>query len=200
MLSLFSNLPGLLAFAAALVLAISVHEFAHAWVADRLGDPTPRQNGRVTLNPLAHLDPIGSLMLLVVGFGWGRPVIINPRNFSQPAWDELLVALAGPASNAILAALAGFAARSFAVDSLSFALIFLFIQINVLLLLFNLIPVPPLDGSKILRPLLGEEGMRSLELISLPLILGLLLVLQVTPAGELLSSLTATMTAFFIQR
>ena len=87
----------------ALVISLSVHEFAHAWVSDRLGDPTARQLGRVTLNPKAHIDPLGMLLLVVAGFGWGRPVPFNPLNLKYPKRDSALIALAGPASNFMLA-------------------------------------------------------------------------------------------------
>ncbi len=139
-------------FVVSIVLAITIHEFAHAWTADRLGDDTPRLMGRVTLNPLAHLDPIGSVAFILLGFGWGRPVIYNPMRLSHKI-DELWIALAGPISNILLAivlnALA-FATRQYNIsffnaDVLSFAA-----QINVFLAAFNMLPIPPLDGSSII--------------------------------------------------
>jgi hypothetical protein len=102
--SLFSNPVQAITVILALVVAITIHEFAHAWTADRLGDDTPRLQGRVTLSPLAHLDPMGSIMMLLVGFGWGKPVIYNPMRLSRKS-DELLIALAGPISNLLLATL-----------------------------------------------------------------------------------------------
>lgn len=194
----FSNIISFLAFAAALVVGISIHEYAHALAADRLGDNTPRSHGRLTINPVAHLDPLGTVMLLVAGFGWGKPVPINPHAFQRPAVDELLVALAGPASNGILAAALGLLFQFIGDQSLFGQFLMLLIQINVLLMLFNLIPIPPLDGSKILRVILGEDAFRSLEAISLPLIIGLLLLLRTTELGNLLSDGVATLTRFFL--
>ena len=157
------NLPTLIARIFVLLTAFAVHEFAHAWVADRFGDSTPRSMGRLTLNPLAHLDPIGSLMLIFVGFGWAKPVPINPYALSRrsPA-ATMWVSLAGPGSNLIMALIAaipfqlGLVSISGAtinpgsvLPSLSFFL-FEFVYINLLLMLFNLIPIAPLDGEKVL--------------------------------------------------
>src|SRR5512138_263114 len=100
------NLPSVRELAILLpvfLLALTIHEFAHGWVAHRLGDPTARLEGRLTLNPLAHLDPIGTLAILLIGFGWARPVPVDPRRFRQPRRDAVLVAAAGPASNLLLA-------------------------------------------------------------------------------------------------
>lgn len=141
-----------------LVIAFSVHEFSHAFVADRLGDNTPRSQGRLTLNPAAHLDLMGSIMLLLAGFGWAKPVQINPYALQRrsPA-GVMWVSLAGPASNLLLAALAAIPLRfnwvpfSFGTDILPSLYYFLleFLSINLLLMLFNLIPLAPLDGEKI---------------------------------------------------
>lgn len=165
----------LIARVVVLVVAFTVHEFAHAWTADRFGDPTPRTQGRLTLNPLAHLDPIGSLLLLVTGFGWAKPVMINPyalerRNPAAP----MLVAAAGPASNFLLAALAalpvrlGLVAVSLRGGELlptAFQLLDAFIYINLLLMLFNLIPIAPLDGEKVLTYFLPRSGQAFMEQI-----------------------------------
>lgn len=186
-------------FLLALVGAVTVHEFAHAFVADRLGDPTARHAGRITLNPLAHLDPMGSIMLLIAGFGWGKPVPIQPRNFSSPAIDELLVALAGPGSNLIQAIVLGALARSLALSQPELAsLLVLGIELNIILMLFNLLPVPPLDGSKLLRPFLGEEAFRTLESLSLPLVIGLFLILQTTSLGVMLSEAAQQLTTWIL--
>jgi len=180
-----------------LAIAISIHEASHAFVANLLGDPTAKYQGRMTLNPLAHLDPIGTILLLLVGFGWGKPVPVNPQYFSRPAIDELLVALAGPASNFLIAGVFGLFAQIAGTGS--FALILaVVVQINVLLMLFNLIPIPPLDGSKVFRVLLGERAFRLLELYSLPLIFGLLIILQVSPLGNALSTGVSQLTGFFL--
>lgn len=157
-----------------LVVAFTIHEFAHAWVADRFGDMTPRQHGRLTLNPIVHLDVFGSLMLLVAGFGWAKPVPINPyvlRSRSRAAL--MLVALAGPMSNLLLAVLAaipfqlGLLTPQFptgVIPSLSM-LLTQFIFINLVLMLFNLIPIAPLDGDKILDFFLPSEWSYRLDSI-----------------------------------
>lgn len=141
-----------------LVIAIAIHEFAHAKVADLFGDTTPRMNGRVTLNPLAHLDPIGSIMMIFVGFGWGKPVPVNPYALNRRSPAALMwVSLAGPLSNLLLAILAavplrlGLASPVQLQSSLPSSEFFLnqFIFINLFLMLFNLVPIAPLDGDKI---------------------------------------------------
>lgn len=150
--------PAILPYlAVALIVAATVHEFAHAYVADRLGDPTPRAMGRLTLNPLAHLDPIGSLMILLVGFGWAKPVQINPANFADWRRDSILVALAGPLANVTLVFLLGLPLKLGAVETTGDVLAGLLgwsLQINAMLAVFNLVPIPPLDGSRVLVGLL----------------------------------------------
>lgn len=151
------NLPMIVTYVVTLVIAITLHEFAHAYVADRLGDPTPRMNGRVTLNPLAHLDPIGTLMMIFAHFGWGRPVPINPYALGRrtPA-GVMWVSLAGPVTNFLLAVLGAVPLRlgwaspiplqNFLPSSMGFLDAFVFT--NLFLALFNLIPIAPLDGEK----------------------------------------------------
>ncbi|MFZ2153025.1 MAG: site-2 protease family protein [Microgenomates group bacterium] len=139
-----------LIFFVGLIIAITIHEFSHAFTADYFGDPTPRSYGRVTLNPLAHLDPLGTLMLFVAHFGWGKPVPVDPYNLSKR--EDILVALAGPASNLLLACLLAVVIRFV---PLSF--IAIFIQTNIVLAVFNLLPIPPLDGSKIFLNILPEN-------------------------------------------
>mgnify|MGYP004542616397 FL=1 len=156
LVALLLTLPGV-------IIAITFHEFAHAFAADKLGDDTPRRQGRLTLNPLAHIDPVGFLMLIFVHFGWGKPVEINPTNFNRKrsmTAQEAIVALAGPVMNilvAIILTVILFSVVTFApVFSISTAgsLIVLALQmavaVNVGLGVFNLVPLPPLDGSKIL--------------------------------------------------
>jgi Zn-dependent protease len=143
-----------------LLIAFTFHEFAHAWTADRFGDDTPRLYGRLTLNPIAHLDFLGSLMLITVGFGWAKPVPINPRRLREHSTAApMLVALSGPLSNFALAILGAFPLRlglvvptaarvSFFPTPYQFLLYFVFTNLG--LMLFNLIPLPPLDGEEIL--------------------------------------------------
>ncbi len=192
MLNFLPSLPDLITYGIILLTAFPVHEFAHAWTADRFGDNTPRANGRLTLNPLAHLDPIGSLMMILAGFGWAKPVPINPyvlqrRSSAAP----MLVSLAGPMSNFLMAILAAVPFRLGLVSvhniiQLSGSILpniptflFIFIYINLLLMLFNLIPLFPLDGEKVLDYLLPPSGARILENIRPygPMILMVLLFL-----------------------
>jgi Zn-dependent protease len=138
----------------ALLIALTVHEYAHAAVADSLGDPTPRYMGRLTMNPLSHLDPIGTLMLLVAGFGWAKPVQITSRYFNNVPRALMAVAFAGPGANFFLAFLATFllGALNFAgLVSVGVYSFLYWVQLyNVWFGLFNLLPLPPLDGSKVL--------------------------------------------------
>jgi len=135
------------------MFALSFHEFAHAWMAEKCGDNTAAKMGRLTLNPMAHLDVMGSLMILFVGFGWAKPVPVAGRNLRNPRTDMMKVAAAGPASNLLLAMVAGMVLRimngtGLLTDSI-FILLIYFTRINIALAVFNLIPVAPLDGSQI---------------------------------------------------
>ncbi len=133
-----------------LIFSLCFHEFSHGYMAYHLGDHTAAQNGRLTLNPIAHLDPIGSLMILFVGFGWAKPVPVNPVNFSNPREDMMKVAFAGPASNLILAFIGGLIMRFVNMTGIMQSEIFIqilyfFVFINISLAIFNLIPVAPLS-------------------------------------------------------
>jgi len=135
------------------MFALSFHEFAHAWMAEKCGDNTAAKMGRLTLNPMAHLDMMGSLMILFVGFGWAKPVPVDGRNLRNPRTDMMKVAAAGPVSNLLLAMVAGMVLRfmngtGLLTDSI-FILLIYFTRINIALAVFNLIPVAPLDGSQI---------------------------------------------------
>ena len=144
----------------ALVFSLSFHEFAHAWMAYRLGDNTAAHLGRLTLNPMSHLDPIGSLALLLMGFGWAKPVPVDSRYLGNPKQDMVKVAAAGPISNIILAVVAALVLRLlFSIDLLTDNIktfLIIFMQINITLAVFNLLPVSPLDGSQILTPFLEK--------------------------------------------
>jgi Zn-dependent protease len=168
------NAPTIISRLITLVIALSVHEFAHAWTANFFGDDTPRLHGRLTLNPLAHLDPIGSLMLIVAGFGWAKPVPINPYTLQRRSGSATMwVSLAGPLSNLFLAGLAAIPLRlgvvpfSISAGLLPSAYLFLriFIQINLLLMLFNLIPLAPLDGEKAAQYLFPASWVSFLDTI-----------------------------------
>jgi Zn-dependent protease len=170
----------------AFLFAISVHESAHAWMANRLGDPTARMLGRVSLNPIKHVDPIGTVLLPLIAMlthlpviGWAKPTPVDPRNFKNPVRDDILTSVAGPVSNFIVAtgatillaalavivpdgrllvrgAIAGFMQENAALTPVVL-LLYEFLVINVLLAVFNLIPVPPLDGSHVLRHFLPDN-------------------------------------------
>ena len=160
---IFSNIDSqiIVLLIPALVFSLSFHEFAHAWMAYRLGDSTAARMGRLTLNPMSHLDPIGSLALLLMGFGWAKPVPVDPRYLKNPRQDMVKVAAAGPISNIILAIIAAFVLRLlFETDLLSNSVktfFIIFMQINITLAVFNLLPVSPLDGSQILSPFLENK-------------------------------------------
>jgi len=158
----FPDLHSIALMLPAIVLGLTFHEFAHGWVAYRLGDPTPRYLGRLTINPAAHIDPIGLLLLFIAGFGWAKPVPVNPYNFRCDIKQGMLVvALAGPATNMLLAVVAAVVFGMLAGLQLPYfrEIMQYIIQINVVLAVFNLIPIPPLDGSKILAGVLpGRQG------------------------------------------
>ena len=132
-----------------LLFALVFHEFSHGWVANKLGDPTAKNQGRLTLNPMAHLDPIGSMMILFVGFGWAKPVPVDSRYLANPRMDMMKIAFAGPASNLLLAFLGGILIRMTGYAGPLTSMLILFTQINISLAVFNMIPIPPLDGSQI---------------------------------------------------
>lgn len=165
---MFDDIGILIAGIPAIIIAMVVHEYSHARVAYALGDYTPQLQGRLTLNPVAHVDPIGLLMLFIVHFGWAKPVQINPMNFSNPRRDDILVSLAGPASNLITA----FIFTIMLVLMVKFHIPFsegllvvfkLIIIYNINFAIFNMLPIPPLDGSHILRNVLPYEMARAYE-------------------------------------
>ncbi len=156
MMEMVAGLPGL-------IMALALHEYAHARAAVAMGDFTPRLMGRLTLNPMAHIDPIGLVLLLVARFGWAKPVVINPNNFRDRKKGEILVALAGPAMNLLLAFLA-LAVMILCTHTLRLemsyglrSVLWLIVIYNINFAVFNLIPLPPLDGSRILMAVLPYE-------------------------------------------
>lgn len=163
----------------AFVVAITIHEAAHAWMADRLGDPTPRMTGRLSLNPLVHYDPIGTTLLLVlvimralgvpvIPFGWAKPVQFDPYNLENPRRDTALISIAGPFSNLSLAIILSVFLKlfssSFSLLSFGTAILIPLIILNVVLAIFNLIPIHPLDGGKVLVGLLPAEQAREADI------------------------------------
>ncbi len=171
-----------------LLFALVFHEFSHAWVANKLGDPTARYAGRLTLNPIAHLDPIGGLMILFVGFGWAKPVPVDLRYLKKPREDMMKIAFAGPASNLLLAFIAGAILRTGYVQGSMAMMIILFTQINIMLAVFNMIPVSPLDGSQIFSGLLirtNPDLVRNLQIYGPQILLGAILIGYLTPISPI---------------
>ena len=150
----------------ALIIALSIHELCHGLAAYKFGDSTAKRDGRLSLNPIRHLDPVGLIFILVVGFGWAKPVMVNPFNLRNPRVDMAFIAVAGPVSNFVLAFLAMFLLHlSYRLGIYQihvFSAILVFSQINIMLGLFNMLPIPPLDGSKVIAGLLPESVYRSL--------------------------------------
>jgi len=162
-----------------LVFALVFHEFSHAWVANKLGDPTARYSGRLTLNPLAHLDPFGSLMILFVGFGWAKPVPVDSRYLANPRVDMMKIAFAGPAANLLLAFVGGTIIRTGLVSGSITLMLLLFTQINIMLAVFNMIPIPPLDGSQIFSSIMMRrypELVYKLQMYGPQILLGLIMI------------------------
>ncbi len=169
-----------------LLYSIIIHELAHGWVAYRLGDPTAKWQGRLTLNPLNHLDPVGTILLFLVGFGWARPVPVNLANIGDSRKGFVLVSSAGIIANTLLAFLAVllFQVISPAPGGTAATLLYYLAQINIMLAAFNLIPIPPLDGSKILMGFMSERYQHAfsrLEPYGLFIIVGLLYVGALNP-------------------
>ena len=184
--NLFTNPILLIAWVIAVLIVLALHEFAHAAVAVALGDSTPHHDGRMTLDPRAHIDWTGLLMLIVVGCGWGKPVRFNPHNLRHPRWGSTFVALAGPAANVLGVLLFGAMAvlllrfHVLAEENLLIQFLLLLVALNTVLFLFNLIPIPPLDGSKVLLELLAQprydHARHILETHGPMLLLGIVLI------------------------
>ena len=141
-----------------LLFALVFHEFSHGWVAHKLGDPTAKNAGRLTLNPTAHLDMFGTLMILFVGFGWAKPVPVDSRYLANPRTDMMKIAFAGPAANLLLAFVGGTLIRMTGYMGSFTTMLMMFTQINITLAVFNMIPIPPLDGSQIFSGLMIRKN------------------------------------------
>jgi len=163
------NFGLILVQAPVILLSLTIHEYFHAWTANKLGDPTAELRGRLTLNPIAHLDIFGTILMFIVGFGWAKPVPINAMNFKDPRKGTLLVAIAGPLSNLATAVVAGFFLRAMIPKMITGELVFegayavipviiiLALVYGIALAVFNLIPIPPLDGSRVLYAVLPQK-------------------------------------------
>ncbi len=188
-----------------LIFSLCFHEFSHGYIAYRLGDHTAARSGRLTLNPLAHLDPIGSLMILFVGFGWAKPVPVNPINFSNPRLDMMKVAFAGPASNLILAFISGLMIRfanysDLMNNGILYQTLYVFSFINIALAVFNMLPVAPLDGSQIFGNMISKNNPElawKLQMYGPKILMGLILIGIVTPFS-LLGTIMMPFIKFFL--
>ena len=184
---LFSNPLVFLIYIISLLTAISIHEFSHAYVADYLGDPTPRLQGRLKLDPRVHIDGLGMLFLLLFGFGWGKPVQFDPYNLKNPQKDAAFISIAGPISNFVLALVLAILLKLFMFLQLNILVtigIFILlpmIQMNLVLGVFNLLPIHPLDGFKIVGGFLSEK--RAREWYSLQNFGIFFLILLIIPLG-----------------
>lgn len=207
LLTQFQSLDTFIFFLVALIIAITVHEAAHAWAALTQGDTTAKMLGRLTLNPMSHMDPIGTVMLFLVGFGWGKPVPYNPANLKRGVVSEVIIAMAGPAANIVTAFLLALPMRLYVMqygvlpEGQIYTFLAVVVTLNIFLAAFNLIPIPPLDGSKILYLVLDSIGvsrwkMMSLEQYGPMILLGLILLDRVTGTSILFSILEPIIALF----
>lgn len=158
--NLAAILPFVLSWLVAITIALTLHEFAHAYAADQVGDPTPRAAGRVSLNPVDHYDPIGTTMILLFGIGWGKPVPVNPFNFGKPRRDNFIVSAAGILTNIAVAAIAALIIRIGIAEAYMLPLVVI-VFLNLLLAFFNLLPLGPLDGAHIVESILPRKQSES---------------------------------------
>ena len=171
-----------------ILIASTVHEYAHAWVATKLGDLTAKVNGRLTLNPLSHIDPIGAISMLIFRFGWSKPVPINEYDFEKRERDTALVSLAGPLSNVLLLLLTALINYLVKPTGLFVTFVMTFAMINTVLAVFNLLPIPPLDGHKIVRAFLPKQIRYYWEeLEKYQIVLLIILLAPVFPFGSIIS-------------
>ena len=186
-----------------LLYAIIFHELAHGWVANQMGDPTAKSLGRLSLNPLKHLDPMGTIMLFIFGFGWAKPVPVNFNRLRDKRLGMILVSSAGIITNILMAFVALFLVQLFKVpvSGISGKVLYTFAQINIILAAFNLIPIPPLDGSKILMGFLSEEmqaPLLRLEKYGFIIVIALLWMDVLNPVIRFLSNLIITFIGLFL--
>lgn len=180
------DLRSILLSAPAILFGLTIHEFAHGWVAYRLGDPTAKQMGRLTLNPIKHLDPIGTIALFLFRFGWAKPVPIDPTYFRHPTRDMAISSLAGPAANFLTAIVSGLLFRLLVllkVGGFVQLLLGYFVLFNIILCFFNLIPIPPLDGSRLVYYFLPPNlaaGYARLERYGFLVLMGIIFIGQFT--------------------
>lgn len=198
------SLEMILAAIPALIIAAAGHEYAHAKVADMLGDPTPRAMGRLTLNPIVHLDLIGSLALLIAGFGWAKPVQINPMNFNDPRTDDTLVSIAGPVANIIMAFIGYLVIEILdkygLLENQSLELVLMFIVLyNINFAILNMMPIPPLDGSHIITNLLPWEWKFNIYQFNMVWLILLVLFLNSPIAREIFIPLQQTIFQLFVR-
>jgi Zn-dependent protease len=192
------NFQTLLLIAPPILLALTFHEYAHAYAAYRYGDDTARQSGRLSLNPLRHLDPLGTIMIFIVHFGWAKPVPVNPNRLRNPKKDMLWISAAGPLANMMLALASGLLIRVLltigvtpdrhSAIGLLFFMVIMSLQINLALAIFNILPIAPLDGSKILSALLPvryEKLIYFLERYGPFILIGLIIFSRVTGVSVL---------------
>lgn len=193
---LFSNPALFFTWVLALLVAITVHEFMHAWTANYLGDPTAKHMGRISLNPLVHLDLFGTIAILLIGLGWGKPVQINERNFKNPRLGSAITSLAGPLSNfGIVVIFLMFIRLGLITNTVLLPIFATIVLVNIILMVFNLIPIPPLDGSKVLYYFLP----RSVDIVKLemygPFVILMLFIFGRNLLGLLISSVINLITA-----
>ena len=200
---LFSNPVAFVLLAVPLLYSIILHELAHGWVADRMGDPTARLSGRLSLNPLKHLDPLGTALLFIVGFGWAKPVPVNINNLRKEGKALLWVSAAGIITNLILAFISLFMLKLFAFNRGDiFGTIFMVMaRINILLAALNLIPIPPLDGSRILSEFLPynmKAALARIEPYGIFILLAMLMLNWLDPVIQFISGLLLSVIDLFI--
>lgn len=200
--NLFTNPVLFILWTLAVILALTIHEFSHALAGKLQGDPTAELEGRLTLNPLAHIDWFGFILLLIIGFGWAKPTPFNPYNLKYKKFGATLVALAGPISNAIIVLIIGTVLAiivrigHFSADNLMIQFFLLLLQVNILLGIFNLLPIPPLDGSRVLTSLIGEKYPQVVETLDR---YGMYILLAfVIFGGSMLSNIFSSVYSFVI--